>query len=146
MGVLTLIYRQGERKMPEKGETKYNKKILPAVLDLMKDGGSKTEVCALIDISRETLRDWTDKESERFKQELSDTIKRGVELSKAWWIKNGRTNLTNKDFNYTGWYMNMKNRFNWADKTEAKISGDGKNPVKILIEVVDGKGKNTKET
>lgn len=36
----------------------------------------------------------------------------------AWWMKEGRVNLRNKQFSYVGWFQNMKNRYGWADKAE----------------------------
>lgn len=90
------------------------------ILEVYRDGGSDVEVKALIYKWRgrfsNTLWDrWMLEE-----EEFSETIKMGRMLSEAWWTKNGRTNLKNKDFNYTGWYMNMKNRFGWSDKQETK--------------------------
>jgi hypothetical protein len=88
------------------------------VLDLYEEGGSDVEVKAMIykwrgSYSNDLWDRWMKEE-----QEFSETIKMGKSLSAAWWANQGRTNLTNKDFSFTGWYMNMKNRFGWKDKTE----------------------------
>lgn len=92
------------------------------VLELYKVGASDVEVKALIyqwrgsfsnDLWERWMADY---------QEFSETIKMGKMLSHAWWEKEGRTNLKVKDFNYTGWYMNMKNRFGWMDKSQTDLS------------------------
>jgi len=97
--------------------TKYDPSwMLARVTDLMADGASKVEVAASLGIRGETLYQWI-KEYPDF----SDAIKKGEELCAAWWEKNGRVNLQNEKFNATLWYMNMKNRFRWADRQEQKV-------------------------
>lgn len=94
------------------------------VLDLYKEGASDVEVKALIyqwrgSFSNDLWDRWLKDE-----EEFSQTIKTGKLLSESWWHKNGRTNLENKDFSFTGWYMNMKNRFGWRDKTDMTTAGE----------------------
>ena len=94
------------------------------VLDLYKQGASDVEVKALIyqwrgSFSNDLWDRWLKDE-----EEFSQTIKTGKLLSESWWHKNGRTNLENKDFSFTGWYMNMKNRFGWRDKTDMTTAGE----------------------
>ena len=93
------------------------------VLALYMIGGSDAEVKALIYGMRDSFSNnlwdrWMEEEPEFW-----ETIKRGRMLSESWWHKNGRENLNDPKFSFTGWYMNMKNRFGWADKQEHDIKG-----------------------
>lgn len=93
------------------------------VLNEYKMGASDVEIKAYIysvrgSFSNDLWDRWLQEEPE-----FSETIKTGRMLSEAWWSKNGRINLDNKEFSYTGWYMNMKNRFGWRDKTDTQHSG-----------------------
>lgn len=100
--------------------TKYDPSKNEAVIELMSQGASIVEVVGLLDISRSTLYEWIDEKSDYFIPEFSDTIKKGLNASQIWWEKQARINLENKDFNFTGWYMNVKNRFrsDWFEKQE----------------------------
>ena len=109
--------------------TKYRESFNETAIELMSEGASKTEICAELEICWDTMIDWCNRESPRFKEKFSESIKKGELLSQAWWEREGRTNLKDRDFNYTGWFMNMKNRFRksnvpWSDNTEIKHTGD----------------------
>jgi len=98
--------------------TKYLPEMCETVIELMREGASQDEVIGHLDISRDTFYRWKEEN-----KEFSDAIKRGIRLSQAWWEREGRISLRDREFNYTGWYMNMKNRFKWADKQEVKNEG-----------------------
>jgi hypothetical protein len=97
------------------------------VLELFAEGASKLEVyTGVLDIDYETFVRLCNEDPI-----FSRTIKKGEQLSQMWWESNGRKNLTNKDYSYTGWYMNMKNRFGWKDRQDV-TTNDKDLPAPIL--------------
>ena len=94
-------------------------------INAYKEGASDVEIRAyVLDGISDDLWYRLIKEDETFAR----TIKKGKLFSQAWWEKQGRTNLKNREFNPTTWYMNMKNRFGWRDKTEqVESTGDDNN-------------------
>lgn len=112
------------------GRPKDDLKSLPdnwynEILSMYREGCSDVEVKALIfewrgSFSNDLWDRWIKEE-----KQFSETIKAGKLISEAWWHKEGRTSLREKEFNYTGWYMQMKNRFGWADKQELDHTSKG---------------------
>ncbi len=126
--------------MEKIGAPKKKLTILPEhwqelILALYQEGGSYKEVKALIyswmgTFSNNMWDRWLKEE-----EDFSETIKRGRILSEAWWELKGRSNLNNKEFNATLWYMNMKNRFGWADSQKINHTSGGE---KISIKLIRG--------
>lgn len=53
--------------------------------------------------------------------EFRETLKIANGLCRAWWEEQARLNINHKNgmnFEAALWFMNMKNRFGWRDKTE----------------------------
>lgn len=88
------------------------------VLKEMGEGASQKEIMAELKIGSQLFYDLVKRD-----KEFSNTIKKGIEMAEAWWMKQGRINLKAKRFNAVLWYMNMKNRFGWKDRAEVDHKG-----------------------
>lgn len=111
----------------------YKPEVADKVIAFMKEGMSIEEVCYELDICKQTFYNWCKKYPE-----LMDAKKKGIDFSCGWWMKEGRRSLRDTKFNYTGWYMNMKNRFGWADKTDLKADHSGE--ITIVRKVITKNG------
>jgi len=112
--------------------TKYKEEFNNKVVEYMKQGYSIAEVCLELDICKQTFYNWCEEN-----KVFLDSKKKGVDFSEGWWMKQGRENLQNKEFSFTGWYMNMKNRFKWTDRQETTLEG-GEKPIQNIISLGQG--------
>ena len=128
--------------MPGGRPTKYNKALCKLLPDMFSGGESVAEVCASLEITKDTFYRWVKEHSE-----FSDAYKKGLTLSEAWWAKLGRDGAQDKDrIQPATWIFNMKNRFKWTDREEHEITAEVKtaNPEQIrsAIEEALAKSKN----
>lgn len=101
--------------------TKYRQEMGDRVIEMMREGASKLEVCADLDISYDTFLAYQERHPE-----FLESVKRGEDLSEAWWTHLGRMGATGEmpNANATFFVFNMKNRFNWSDRRDVHQTGD----------------------
>ena len=88
--------------------TKYTPAMCVTVIELGREGASKTEIAAELGISRQNaFYAWQEKYTE-----FRDAVKEAEFLAQAWWEKKGReATFNSKGFNSTAYIFQMKNRF-----------------------------------
>lgn len=89
------------------------------ILDLYEQGASDVEVAAA---NKWTIKDYYRQINENVP--FGQLVEFGRTLSQAFWEGQARKNLSNKAFNTSLWSFYMKNKYGWADKTEA-VGPDG---------------------
>ena len=92
------------------------------VIDLYKVGASDAEVAAELKI---TIKNYYKQVADN--PAFATLVDHGRTYSQAFWEGQARKNITNKGFNTPLWTFYMKNKYGWADKTEAVQSGDSTN-------------------
>lgn len=97
----------GKKKQNKGGRpTDYREDFCARVIELGREGKSKAQIAAALDVSRDTVHEWTKKHPE-----FSDAIKRAEELALAWWEDAGQMGMMRQGFNATAFIFQMKNRF-----------------------------------
>lgn len=103
---------------PQKDTTELPEGWQSYIISEMSEGATLREIKAYFGISNSLHNRWMEDE-----EEYSTTIKGGIQMAEAWWLKQGRINLKNKEFSPVLWYMNMKNRFGWKDRQDVTTNG-----------------------
>ena len=108
------VYVVGKRGRP----TKYSPKLCALLPSMFANGESVSEVCAELGIHKDTFFEWV-----KTYKDFSDSYKKGLELSEAWWTKLGRSGAMGRTkIQPATWIFNMKNRFKWTDRIEQVVS------------------------
>lgn len=119
-------------KRPIGRPTKYKPEYCDMLVKHMAEGASMTSFAAEIDVSRETISEWS-----RVHPEFSAAVKKGKAKCAAWWEKLGRVGAQGGEVNPTLVIFGLKNMAadDWREKQElAHTSPDGSlGPTRIEI-------------
>lgn len=92
---------------------------IDAMLVLMAQGRSETQVSKAFGVSKNRFREWLSAHTE-----LGQAYHFGVTLAEAYWEEQGQlAALGVLKTNPAVWIFTMKNRFGWTEKTEETLKG-----------------------
>lgn len=109
----------GNKPNPVGRPSAYDPSRNDEILALMKKGASKVMIASTLDISRSTLYEWINPESDYYNKEFSDILAKGQTHAQAYLERQGLNNLQSKDFNGTLYKFIMATRFK-EDYTETQ--------------------------
>ena len=124
------------RKEPFGRPTDYRPEFCEQVIELGRQGKSRVQIAAVLDVCRKTLIEW-----EKEKPDFCDSMTRARELAQAWWEDQGQDGLWDSDarrLNAAAFRFQMINRFplDWRDRVEQVVQNpDGTSiaPIQIVV-------------
>jgi hypothetical protein len=97
----------------------YDPKYCEEIIEYMGQGFSKEAFAGHISVSKQTLYNWMASH-----KEFLDAVNRAEEKCRVFWEELGIQMVLAGQGNATTWIFNMKNRFNWKDRSD--VTSDDK--------------------
>jgi transposase len=101
--------------------SKYKKEYCSRAIELLSEGKSVIQIAAELNVSRDTIYEW-----QKAHPEFSDSIKKGMAKSEAFWehvLQGAASGLVSA--NSAALIFLLKNRFQWKDRIEQDIDLKG---------------------
>lgn len=119
-------------KRPVGRPTKYKPEYCERVIALGKEGYSYAEIAADLEVDKASLFDWA-----RAHEDFSTALRAAKTYEQAWFEREARSNMKNRDFNANLWYRSAASRFR-DDYTERKeLTGANGGAVQVETKNVD---------
>lgn len=96
---------------PTKCTPEMMEKIRSIVPNIMEQGGSIVECVSELGLARDTLYQW-----EKTNNEISDIMGAGRISREAWWVKKGRENMENTNFQSNLYRWMTMNTIGWSNR------------------------------
>jgi len=108
--------------------SKYDPAFCERVVELGREGKSKAQMAAALDVHRETLDEWA-----KVHPEFSDSITRARLHAQAWWEAEVQRGIWSREFNAAAWAKSMSARFpdEYSDRSKLELTGKDGGAVKI---------------
>lgn len=122
--------------MPGGRPTKYNAKVmLPIMKKAAEDGLFIEELAKELGVSKDTIYDWSDPDSERYNKEFSDALTEVKDGRDRWLITQVRNRIVDrpeKDASANLLIFTLKNVLGWRDRQEIETNNTNR-----TIDIVD---------
>lgn len=121
-------------KRPVGRPSKYKPEYCERVIELAKEGAGWAEYAAEFEVDRPTLYDWA-----AAHEDFSTALTRAKVLEQAWFEREGRLNLRNREFNANLWGKSVSARFrdDYTERKETQLTGANGGAVQVESKSVD---------
>jgi len=123
-------------KRPVGRPTKYKPEYCERIIELGKQGYSYAEIAADLEVDKASLYDWA-----AAHEDFSTALRAAKTYEQAWFEREARSNMKNRDFNANLWYRSAASRFreDYTERKETQVTGANGGPVQVQSQVVDAK-------
>lgn len=106
--------------------TDYRPEHCEAVIELGRQGKSKAQIAAALDVCRNTLDNWAATHAE-----FLSALTRARDLSLAWWEDKAQAGIESSGFNASLWSRSMAARFpdDYTERKQTELTGKNGGPV-----------------
>jgi hypothetical protein len=123
-----------KEKRPVGRPSKYRPEYCQRVIELGKEGYSHAELAADLEVDKASMYRWAE-EHEDFRTALHAA----KTFEQAWFEREARANMKNRDFNANLWYRSAASRFrdDYTERKETALTGANGGAVQIETRQVD---------